>query len=297
MDKTFIKSMVDAVKRKVYEAVYPQLKAKIFLDVSNDADPADRTITYLMYENTGMAKIISDYADDMPVGGVKGTEGTAKIRTVGEAYLYTRKELQAAQKTGNGLIAKKANSVRRGIEQKVDNIAWLGDAAHGILGLFYHPNITKAAAATGNWTNIATTAELIIADVKTAVSNMSLLTKGVERPTHILMDSVRYGEAATKFISGTSVSALEKLQSIYPNITFDILDALQGITNPVTGTGTTNGLLLLTKDPDVVTLEIPEEFIQLDSQITNLVTKVPCLEQTAGCLVYRPLAISIIAGL
>ena len=71
----------------------------------------------------------------------------------GDSYGYNYVELEHARMANVNLEARKALSARRGIDLKLNNIAWFGDAEHGILGFINNPNIanvTIPADGTGS---------------------------------------------------------------------------------------------------------------------------------------------------
>ena len=54
-----LEKKLEYLKTKIYEVVYPKLKARQLIPVSNEADPGAETITYEQWDDFGMAQIIS----------------------------------------------------------------------------------------------------------------------------------------------------------------------------------------------------------------------------------------------
>ena len=70
-ESIFFARELEKIIEKVYEKQYPELKgiSGEFFPVTSMAGPADETITYRMSDRSGVAKIISNYADDLPAVG------------------------------------------------------------------------------------------------------------------------------------------------------------------------------------------------------------------------------------
>ncbi len=62
----FFARELDYVKSKTYDVVYPEFNALKLFAVSSDVDIGAETLTYYSYEKTGFAKIIQNYATDLP---------------------------------------------------------------------------------------------------------------------------------------------------------------------------------------------------------------------------------------
>src|SRR3546814_5621101 len=57
-----------------YDIKFAPMKALSLMPVSSDAGEGAEAITYRSFEETGMARIISSYADDLPRADVRGME-------------------------------------------------------------------------------------------------------------------------------------------------------------------------------------------------------------------------------
>jgi hypothetical protein len=138
----FFARELEHVKSKSYDVQFPNLTATRMIPVSTEAGPGATSITYRQYENVGFAEIISNYATDLPRTDVTGKEFTSPIRSIGESYGYSINDIRAAKMVGKPLEQRKANAARQANDQKVNQIAYFGDTANGLNGLFAHPNIT-----------------------------------------------------------------------------------------------------------------------------------------------------------
>ena len=172
---------LDHVKAKTYDKIYPEMTALKFFPSTNEADPGANTITYYSYEKTGMAKIISNYATDLPRVDEKGSPHTAYVKGAGASYGYSIQEMRAAKMTGKGLEARKAESARYAIDYLINKIAWAGLKEHNIIGVLSKENdipvyiLPAGAKGSTRWKD--KTAKEILADVNAIQTFVSRVSK------------------------------------------------------------------------------------------------------------------------
>ena len=85
-ESVFFARELEHVKAQSYDVQYPELTATKNIPVSSEAGPGAETITYQQYDSVGFAKIISNYATDLPRVDLKGKEFTAKVKSIGASY-------------------------------------------------------------------------------------------------------------------------------------------------------------------------------------------------------------------
>jgi hypothetical protein len=290
---------LEYVKAATYDTKYAALRATELIPVSTEAGPGAQKIIYRSYDAVGMAKIIADYADDLPRSDVKGIEYSANIRSLGSAYGYNINEIRAAMMAGVPLEQRKANAARRAIDQLVNSIAFNGDSAYGLYGLLNNPNITTGTVASDGSGTPATlwsgkTPDQIIRDFNAAVAAMRVLTKDVEMPDTALFSIANYNYiASTPRATVAETTILQWLQRSNPGITrWEAVIELTG----VGAGGTSDGFVLYRRDPDHLTLEIPQPFEQFPPQARNLEFVVDCHARIGGVIVYYPLSVTLMKG-
>ena len=96
-----------------------------------------------------MAKIISNYATDLPRADVKGKPTTAIIKSLGDSYGYSIQEMRASAMAGKSLDARKAESARYQIDYLNNKIAWNGDAETGLRGVLSKAGSTGFEIGSG----------------------------------------------------------------------------------------------------------------------------------------------------
>ena len=127
-EQVFFEDQLTLVKARTYDVIHKDLKALTLLPVSTEQDDAAEHIEYRSYDQVGMAKIVSDYANDFPRVDTLGTKKSVQVHSLGDSYGYSIQEIRRAARANFNLDARRAMAARRGIEEKQDHIAWFGDA-------------------------------------------------------------------------------------------------------------------------------------------------------------------------
>ena len=293
----FFSRELEYTKARTYDKKYAEIRYSMFLPVSGEANTGADAITYTQYDMAGMAAIISNYADDLPRCDAFGTQTVTKVKGIGASYGYSLQEIRASQMANKGLDQKKANAARRGIEQKLNNIAWLADNENGLYGLIHNPNITSHNTTAGSvWTS-ATNAE-ILADMMYAIDTVTTTTNGVEIPNTLLLPLAQYAlVSSTPLQTGSDTTILDFFRKNRPNVTVDWLAELKDVAAaPVSGT-TKDCMLAYTNDDDHLSFEMPQAFEQLPAQERNLEFVINCHARCAGVLVYYPASVHLVEGI
>lgn len=293
-ESSFFLRETEHIKAKTYDVKYPEFKADRLIPVSNEAGPGAQSITYRQYDEVGVAKIIADYADDLPRVDVKAKEFSVIPKSLGDSYGFNINEIRAAAKAGGPpLQQRKANTARRAIDQLMNIIAWVGDTIAGLTGLLNHPNITTGLApndGTGASRNFsAKTPAQIVRDFSALVNGVRVLTKGVEEPDTALFPLSVWTDISTRQNSAASdVTILQYLKSIFPTITtWEWLLELD-----TAGAGSTKAIMVYKRDVDHLTQEVPQPFEQFEPEKRNLEWVTDCHARVAGVIIYYPLSVS-----
>lgn len=306
----FFARELDYIKSKTYDKQYPEFTAFQMFPVTHEVPEGAETFTYYGYEKTGFAKIISNYATDLPRVDIKGEAKTGYVKGLGDSFGYNIQEMRAARLAGKSLDTRRGESARYHIDLLTNTIAWRGDKANKLIGVLSDDNgvpvmvLTPGAASKEtSWSKKQ--ADEIIEDVKDALTAMDDSTQHVEVPDTFGMPSDVYTALSLRRIEGTDVSVLKYLKDNLPDLEFKPCPELNStavVTNPYAAKKGAEkpgqGVGILYKyDPDKVSIEIPMPFLQHPAQNENLEVKIPCESRVAGAVIYYPLSMLIIVGL
>lgn len=279
----FTARQLEYVRNKIYEEKLPQMNGLSLVPIASDAPEWAETITEKTFDMVGMAKVIANYADDLPRADVTANERAVKVKDLGAAYGYNLSELKASVATGADLPSAKARAARRAIEIKMNQIALLGDKEYGLNGFINHPNLGEVGLR-GGWKSA--TAENILEDLDTLYNTVILQSKGTHQPTHLIMSLTDYQTLGSKYLNNADKTpVLEFFKRKYPHLT------IQGIWElEKAGTDGKNIVICYEKNVDNLNLELPKDFEQLPAQERNLELVVNCIARIGGVFLRYPLS-------
>lgn len=297
----FFQRQLEHIKARSYDVKYAELKARMMFPVSNEGGPGVTSITYRTYDQSGAAKIINAYADDLPRADVAGKETTIPVRSVGISYGYNLDEIQASQLTGMPLDQRRANAARRANEQTVNDVAFFGDAESDLPGLFSNPNIPTGAVvdpgAGTEWVNKSP--DQILFDVNDGFADIFETTNMVEQGNTLAIPPNQWSyimSTPRSSNSDTTIAQYLVQNSPYLNSLEDIvpLNECAAANNPLLSE---DAMVIYDRNPDKLQLEIPVELEMLPIQQKNLEFVVPGRSRLAGLNIYYPLSLSISTGI
>ena len=286
----FFERELEHRKAQTYDVIRAPLKAFELIPVSTEAGAGAESIVYEQYDSTGVAKIVANYADDLPRADVKGKEFVARVKSVGDSYGYSLQEVRAAQFAGKPLEQRKSNAAARAQRELWNRVAFFGDAANGLPGWLTNTNVPSAPVVAGASTDTEwstkTPAE-ILKDMNDAANSIVALTNGAEIPDTLVLPIEQYSFiASTPAGTGTDTTILEYFIRNNPYInTVTWANELKGAF-----AGDTDGFIVYRRDPDAMEFEMPVSFEQLPVQERGLEFIVPCHSRIAGTIIRYPLS-------
>lgn len=286
--------MLEQMRTRVYEDEYPELKSRRFLPVSNEVDTGAESFAYEETNHVGEAKIITNYADDPPSVETESRKVTHSIVSIGDSYHYSIQDIRRAAFSGQPLTARKALAARRLWERKLDAVAALGDADSGIgEGCLNNSSVgIEPLAAAGAWSS--KTAQAILDDLNALMLSMVVTSKELYQPNSLLLPTAQFMKISqTRMATDTSETVLEAFMRANPFIrSVDSWNLLSGA-----GVGSLDRAMAYVRDPEVLELQIPQEFEVLPPQPKNFAFSVLCHGRTAGTAVFRPLGLRYMDGI
>ena len=296
-DALFIAQELNYIRSRALEVEHSPLNSFRVFPQDTDVPAGAETALTLVYDTVGMAKIVADYGDDLPRAEAVAMAIPSKVVTVADSYGYNYVELEHARMANVNLEARKALAARRGIDLKLNNIAWFGDASHGITGFLGNANIANVvipADGTGSSKLFSTkTPDQIIRDMNSLINEVNVNTNGVEMPDTVLMAPAVYDILeSTPKSQYSDRTILEFLRGAHPEITrWMKVGELTGA-----GTGSTDMIVAGVFRPEYIRMESPVRFDQLPVQYRNLEYVVPCVARTLGVTVNVPVCFASAYG-
>jgi len=140
----FLARELETILQRAFEVEYADIKYSTVIPVSSEVGNGADSFTYRVFDKQGSMKVIGDKAQDLPRADVLRKEVTHPVRSLGASFAYTVQETRAAAMVpGMNLEQRRANAVRRAYEEKVQEIAYFGDAPSGMKGFFNNNQVDK----------------------------------------------------------------------------------------------------------------------------------------------------------
>ena len=292
-DSAFLARELTQVRAQILQVPHAPLNSFTVFPVQTEIAQGAMTAIQPIYDMVGMAKIIANPSDDLPMADIVAKEESVKVVDVGSAYGYSHQDLQHAVYARKSLSTMKAEASRRAIDTKLNKIAWKGDTAANIKGFIDNVNMseyTLTADGTGSSTKFSTkTPVQMVRDMSELIETIATNTEYTEMANTVLLAPTAYTKLATTLYTSTdgqtTQTCLEMLKGMYPNITRWLpIGELKNADD----TGAKDLAIVGYFDPSTVRFEIPKRFEQLPVQVDNLYYKVPCLASTIGVTVFKP---------
>lgn len=315
----FFQRQLEYVQAQSYDVLYPDLMGRECFALNTEGGEGINQITYRSYDKRGETAIIAGKATDLPRGDISGQEYTIDVRTLGNAFGYSRQELAAAKLTGMPLEARKAEATRRSYEEKVNQVIWFGSAENKLHGIFGGPvgapalTVSKTAVdnAVGGGNSpvwgVDKTPDEVIADLTSACAKMYADTKKIFRPNKVLisvakkqylMNTPRSLQSDVSimdwFIANNMfIKSKEDFKDV--NELEGIYDAAGGAFDPNGGKG--EGFTVYADGADNARVREPFPYIHLPVQYKGLEFEINCYGRFAGVEMIRPAAFQHFYGI
>lgn len=283
-----ILAMFGTIADETYGLERVALNATTFIPMQDGVKPWQAAWGYKVVSEVGMAAFIADYADDLPPVARFLTPKSVGIKTIGDSYSYSEFELQQWLAAGVDLSRDDAETARRKIDEKVDDVILVGDAAQGVTGLFNNENVTvveSEAGASGKTDFENKTFKEIVAQFRAVMNAQKNLYKDKKVATKfdsVILPSNSMSYIETTYVSDNSqVTILDALKSMFKGIVnWYESESLEGI-----GGSNTGRAVFYKKDKSVVSYVLPEPFRQKNPQEQALHYKVPCYARIGGTVI------------
>ena len=278
-------SQLTAALSRAYEKEYAENSVVNIFPVTNEIPGHAKYFEYPEFDGVGIAQIIADYSDDLPLVDAFMTEKQGKVFRFGNAFLISTDEIKAGAATGQSLSTRKQALAFEAHDNLLDKLVWSGSAPHGIPSVFDHPNINNVVAGTWN------SAAAAMTDITALIDAIETSTNG----THIASDILLPASARRlmqELVPNTSISYAQLFATNNSGINLRYLQFLDNYD----GAGG-KAALAFEKNPLNMSIEIPEATNVLPGQVKDLHIKYPVTSKTTGLILYRPLTVAVMKGI
>lgn len=291
-----LEKQLEYMRARTADIERPEFKARSLVPITSEVDPGAETWAYSQWDRVGMAKIVANYADDIPKVATFAKKFVQAVETIALGYGWSWLDLQRTARAGVPLRTRLAQAVRDGFEQRIEIIAATGIEETGATGLLNSPNVPQIAAAapaTGtdaSWDGGDKTPLEVVDDLLAMENAVVNNTKGVRSADTLVLPLAKLNFIAQKSIYAAAPgNPLDTILSVF-------LSKSRSITNvefwhycdeaddgdPLA--------IMYRRDPTVVHLELPLEQQELPPQAKNLSLEINSVGRIGGVAWEYPLA-------
>jgi hypothetical protein len=285
------------IEQQIYKVEYPELIAKSLIPPKVGVNPAAKTFAYRMFDRFGVAKLLASYAEDLPRSDIRGKEYTVRIEGYGASYGYSVMDIRGAAMAGIPLESEKADAARDTIERTLDEVYAIGDTKAGSKGILNLANvpayvIPNGAGGSPLWVN--KTQQEILADLNGIAHNSASLTRGIERPSRMLLDLDLFALISTTPMFATA-SDTTILQYFLKNSPY-IKEVIPWWRCADAGAAGVSRIVVYTPRPEKVQYLEPQPFEVFPPEQMGLRFQSACHARTGGVFTRYPFSLTYADG-
>jgi hypothetical protein len=284
----FLARELETILARAFEVEYADIKYSTVIPVSSEVGTGADSFTYRVFDKQGSMKVIGDKAQDLPRADVLRKEVTHPVRSLGASFAYTVQETRAASMVpGMNLEQRRANAVRRAYEEKVQEIAYFGDAPSGMKGFFNNNQVDKLVP--DKWFDTAgVTSDELIALLNEPATRLVQNSNMKEMPNTMLVPYNAYRIISTTPRSSTSdTTVMEFFLRTNPMITaIEPINELEASKSG--GALSKDRIITYDRSPDKLQLHIPQPLEFLPPLRQSLEFSVAAHARIGGLALYYP---------
>lgn len=284
----FLARELETILARAFEVEYADIKYSTVIPVSSEVGTGADSFTYRVFDKQGSMKVIGDKAQDLPRADVLRKEVTHPVRSLGASFAYTVQETRAAAMVpGMNLEQRRANAVRRAYEEKVQEIAYFGDAPSGMKGFFNNNQVDKLVP--DKWFDTAgVTPDELIALLNEPATRLVQNSNMKEMPNTMLVPYNVYRIISTTPRSTTSdTTVMEFFLRTNPMIT--AIEPINELEASKSGNALSKDrIITYDRSPDKLQLHVPQPLEFLPPLRQSLEFSVAAHARIGGLALYYP---------
>lgn len=288
----FYISQLASLESRIYEAKYAAINYMELIPVDTSLPEWVDQWDYISYDGVTMGKFIGASADDLPDVTLNANKSSVPIGYAGNKYSYSLDELRKSQALRIPLDSSKGRLAFRGAQEHTQRVAYFGDAARGMTGLFNNPNLALSNS-TLNWYDPATTGLQIAEDLNKILVDGYINSATVHVFGMLVLDAQRFALIASRpmskefpektilkyFLENNQYTALTGQQPV-------VKSRLQLSAAQLAAAGVSNGnkdrIVAYELNDENLGMQVPIPWRSLAPQMHNLKVNVPCEYKISG---------------
>jgi hypothetical protein len=295
-ETAILELQLQQMRARTADVQYAEFKARRLVPMTSEIDPGAESWSYAQWDRVGMAKVVANYADDVPMVATFAKKFVQTVESLALGYEWSWLDMLRTAKAGVPLRARKSEAVRTGFEQRIEQIAAIGLPETGLTGFLNNGNVplihAAPAAAGGNapeWDGDDKTPEEKVADLHAMEDAILINTKGVHAPDTLVMPLQEFRHATTTPLTVGNTDPTKTILSVF-------LAKSKFIRNVEWWTYADDAALdepifaMYRRDPTMVHFELPQEQQEQPPQAKNLAMQVLSVGRVGGVAFEYPLS-------
>lgn len=297
--RSAVATELEQVATEAYNVPREDLRATTFVTRQGGVKEWAEAWIYSVFSKTGIAKFISDFAQDLPPVNSFLKKEAVIIKLLADSYSYSEEEVMAwlTGASGRDIDRERSIEAKRAIDEKVDSTILMGDTDASFTGLFNNPNVTGVTA--DSTIQAAATLDDVVAIFQAGLDAIKANTKGPNGTATIkgdtfILPTADYNYLSTKKVADSGETYLDYLKRVFASQGVKNWwdhEALEGI-----ATSSTGRVVVYKNDPSVISYVLPIPFKQKPAQEKALSYLVPCYARMGGVVFKRIKAVAYING-
>ena len=291
----FLQSQLTHLTARVFEKKFAAIIYPELMPVTNEASEFAESITTHFLDGFTSGEFVGSGGDDIPFSRVAMDRDIIPVRYGGIGFEYSIDELRVSQALNRDLSILSAERARRGFEEHAQRVAFFGNAAAGLEGLFNHTAVATGAASATLPTALGTSGDAVAAIFNEAIDDIIETTKEIEIPDTVLLPSASFNLLAANRLD-TAGSPVTILQYLRTNNNATARTGQPLTIRPIAHLDAEDKMVVYSSSEEVMAYHIPMELRFLPPQPRNLMIRVPGEYKLAGLELRFPGAVRYRTG-
>lgn len=278
---------LETIMAESYDAKYVDNKARTIVPLNFSANPGADLITYRQFDYVTDAQAADDMSQEAPRVSISGQEFSSRFVSFRNSYGYSLMDWRRAQMAGLPLDSMLGVAARRGLENKFEILAAVGDTTRSVAGALPYTGLFNTA--TISIINTTTTSGMsgkvwlpdgggttagaidIYNDVMFALRQVYKQSKTLFMADTCVLPTNVYAYLATTLSTQANYNNQTVLQQLIENAKvmapgFSVIPWIQANTGKA-ASGTGGRCVIFKKDPTVLQMMVATDFESFPPQV------------------------------
>jgi hypothetical protein len=197
--------------------------------ITQEAGEWAETVLHRVKDRTGKAKRVHPSGNNIPMAGVATSQGSVSIGHYAIGWSLSLQQIRQSVRYLTPLSVDEQEAAIEGGEDKIDDVALIGEVESNFKGLLNHGSVDAATRNSGAvWD--AATADTIANDINVLLGNVYTKSKTIHPPSHLALPPSRIPLLMKQRNTGVGETVMKwlKTNNLYTEMTGQPLNIFAG---------------------------------------------------------------------